>query len=677
MKLFKYSVLALALAAGFASCSDDETYVPGAASDGVYFPTTDSLDVELDRKVPTLDITVSRLGETEAATYQLIGSADDEVFTMPSSVSFAQGESSVVLKIPYKADNMAYDKPYKVKLAFAEGTKLSTYGYHSLDLSVVLPAPWITIGKGTYCDYWVLPIYGLHPEKYPELTNTWEVELQQHEVDKTRYRWANPYGEAFAKYCAANDIAELEPGEYDSANKYNIEFVVDAKGRAVVPWGQLTGATINEDEGMVVVGTLGGYYYVNGWSFDEIEATLPEGISTYNSKKEYETFTTPAGSMVCDFTKDGGGPYIPNYNPGGYVWWAEKVEVKDYAVKLAFNGILTDPEADTYIMVYIKLGADLSYAQVALVPGEDEEAALAAVLDGSVSTEKLEESDKSYPFYFLTSGEYVVVALGYNDDGEQVSASTLPVLAVTTTEPKEWRKLGTGIMVDAWIIPAFSVKGVRADPMSFAYNVSMEENIENPGIYRIIAPWTNAGYPGASLNANTDQTFDLVIDARNPEMVSILPQNTGFLNQGDDYSECYWATTLADVMKAYNYSDQDIVDEGADNFVYNGQIYILAPMFGVTDAVNDPAPNIQDCQYSFYNKTPYSDEEQYCPSIFQLPGAGNNAPAKVAMKRLQGNVKKQCTNSTLRAAAKYLSNNAKIKGRNAKDYCKKSSRTNL
>ena len=90
MKFFKYTVLALALAAGFTSCSDDDDYVSGGASAGVYFPTDDALDVTLERTKSSFDVIVSRMGETKAAVYELTGSADEEVFTLPASVSFAE-----------------------------------------------------------------------------------------------------------------------------------------------------------------------------------------------------------------------------------------------------------------------------------------------------------------------------------------------------------------------------------------------------------------------------------------------------------------------------------------------------------------------------------------------------------------------------------------------------------
>ena len=59
MKLFKYTALVLALLAGFTSCNDDDAYAPGEASDGVYFPTDDALEVNLDRNLDYFEVIVS------------------------------------------------------------------------------------------------------------------------------------------------------------------------------------------------------------------------------------------------------------------------------------------------------------------------------------------------------------------------------------------------------------------------------------------------------------------------------------------------------------------------------------------------------------------------------------------------------------------------------------------
>ncbi|MDE6286031.1 MAG: hypothetical protein K2L99_03450 [Muribaculaceae bacterium] len=503
MKLFKYSVLALALAAGFASCSDEETYVAGAASDGVYFPTTDSVDVELDRKVPTFDIVVSRLGETQAATYGLVCSADDEVFTMPTSVSFAQGESSVTLKIPYEAANMGMDKPYKVKMAFAEGTKISSYGYESLELSVVLPAPWITVGKGTFNDLWVLPCYY-------ELEGqiTWEVELQRHELDETRYRFLNPYGEAFAKACSADGL-ELDESQYDAAGKYNIEFFVDEDGNMLLPY-QATGATISEDEGMLwICNEAGRYYSLSGYDFETILYNLPDafnkltwGVKTdaagkpeldENGKEiiEVKTIFQGPGLLRINFEPNPDGLYQLNSDPGGYNWWAEGVEIKDYKADIEYQGVLSQPNETQRVLVDFKLGADVARAVAGLVKTTNLEAAVDAVLNGEVATQEIkvepESTQDTYSlrFAFDGSADYTVAVIVYNADGDQVGTNAVTFFVADNSKPSEWQSLGMGTYTDMFALPLFGIR-------DGSWSVEVQQNTEDPRFYRWVHPYGSA-----------------------------------------------------------------------------------------------------------------------------------------------------------------------------------------
>ncbi|MDE6454012.1 MAG: hypothetical protein K2L27_07405 [Muribaculaceae bacterium] len=538
MKFFRYTVLALAFAAGFTACSDDDDYAVGLASSGVYFPTDDALEVELDRNKDAFDVIVARSGETPAATYALTGSADEEVFTLPTSVSFAEGETTTTVAVEYRKDEMGPDKPYKVILAFAEGAKISNYGYESLEMAVTLPAPWKTIGLGTFQDFWVLPFYGIHPEKDPSFVNRWEVELQQHEIDPTRYRWKNPYGENFAKYCAANGIGTLEPGEYDSQNKYSIEFVVNSAGQAVVPYGQLSGATISEDEGMVIVGTLGGYYYsAQGVSIAAIAAQKPEAVSSFDATEDAEMFFTPKGSIVGDFVNDGSGPYIPNYNPGGYIWWSENVDIKDYAVAISYLGTLTTPQEVTYALTQITLGADIASAKAGLVATADLDEAVDAVASDAVATQEIkDETNTQLRFGFEGSGDYSVAVIAYDEEGQEVASEAITFNIVDNSAPKEWVSAGTGTYTDFYCMPMY---GMGYDN---SWTVAIEQNTEDPTLYRWVHPYGTvfAQYFAASQGKNLAATqYDaenlLYIQFRVVNgNVAVYPSYTGVLFSSSD-----------------------------------------------------------------------------------------------------------------------------------------------
>ena len=652
MKFFKYTVLALALAAGFTSCSDDDDYVSGGASAGVYFPTDDALDVTLERTKSSFDVIVSRMGETKAAVYELTGSADEEVFTLPASVSFAEGETSTTVAIAYNQNEMALDHAYEVKLAFAPGTQICNYGYDSLDMNVTLPAPWKTVGKGLYHDQWLLSI-SVWAEENPDVEIAWELELQQHEVETNRYRWVHPYGDAFAKFCSVNGLGDLEAGEYDDKNQYYIEFIVDKKsGLAIIP-AQRMGFEFYSF-GEMSVANDGGYEYTNGASLAAIIAQIPESCSQVEFDEDGMPRTLYSGEKVLLYYRpETDGWY---YSPGkGYQWTAEGVDLKNYDITLTYSGVLTTPDENSYVLADVKLGADLANATVGLVQTEDEAAALEAVRNGEVPVQIFDENT-SARFEFSGSGNYVLAAIGANADGEEVSTAAVTFFVADTSAPKEWTKLGTGIMVDGWIIPSFSVGGQRADPMNFAYNVDIEENIENPGVYRILQPWTTAKYPGVSLNEYTGNPVNIVVDARDAAAVSILPQFTGFFTTYQDGSSAaFYATSLADYYASVGWTNDQIAAKGYDNVFEQGMLYITAPTFGQTDNVDDPAPDIADCTYTFYGKTPYSEEEEFCPGIFQLPNASAAAVAKAHMRKAGAHMSAQLTaNRSIRAAKAQL-----------------------
>lgn len=652
MKFFKYTVLALALAAGFTSCSDDDNYVPGGASAGVYFPTDDALDVTLDRSKSSFDVIVARMGETQAVTYDLVGSADDEVFTLPTSVTFAEGETSATVTIAYNQDNMVADHAYPVELAFASGTQICNYGYESLDMNVTLPAPWKTIGTGLYHDQWLLPL-SVWANENPDIVIAWEAELQQHELETNRYRWVHPYGDNFAKFCATNDLGELEAGEYDDKNQYYIEFVVDKNTNlAVIPIQRMGFEFYSFGE--MSISNDAGYEYSNGASLSAIISQIPGSCSQVEFDEEGNLLTLYSGENVLLYYRpETDGWY---YSSGvGYQWTAEGVDLKNYDISLTYSGVLTTPAEDSYVLADVKLGADLSKAVVGLVQTDDEEAALEAVRNGEVPVQEFTETT-SARFEFYGSGNYALAAIGYNDTDEEASTAVVTFFVADTSAPKEWKKLGSGIMVDGWIIPSFNVNGQRADPMKFAYYIDIEENIENPGVYRIIQPWSGSSYPGASLNDYTGDPVNIVVDARDAAAVSIQPQFTGFFTTySDGSSAAFYATSLADYYASIGWTNEQIVAEGVDNVLEDGVLYITAPTFGQTDNVGDPVPAIEDCTYTFYGKTPYSEEEKFCPGIFELPSASASAVAKAHIRKAGAKMSAQLSaNSSIRAAKAQL-----------------------
>lgn len=560
MKLFRYSVLALALAAGFTSCSDDDPYVKGPESAGVYFPTDDALEVTLDRKVDAFEVTVSRLGETAQQTYTLTGEADSEVFTLPTSVTFAQGETTTKVSIAYDRDAMALDKPYSVFLAFASGTTTSSYGYSELNMEVTLPAPWKTIGTGTYRDMWLLALTKLSED--PEFNPEWECELQQHEVDPTRFRWVHPYGENFAKFCAANGVGDLEASEYDSKNQYYVEFICKPEaGLAVIPLQSL-GFQFFSDGVMQVLNDAG--RYLSNASYDAIVANVPEACTqvTFGTakvkdengeEKEIETVLhvySPAKVALCGFVGDDGLYYGGNGNQ----WVREGVEIKDYDISIAYEGVLMLPNETERVMATVKLGADVAQAKAGLVMTTDLEAAVAAVQNDEVTTQILEKQENSLRLAFDGSGDYTLAVIAYNDKEEAVGSNTLTFFVADNSAPKDWEKVGSGTYYDRYCLPMYGMGDTNA------WSVDIEQNSTDPTLYRWVHPYGTefANYMKTELGKNLspqqyDSNNELYVQFRVVDgLVAVLPSYTGVLfNSGDGYMT---------VMNAAGYNLNDGVE---------------------------------------------------------------------------------------------------------------------
>lgn len=498
MKLFKYTALVLALLAGFTSCNDDDSYAPGEASDGVYFPTDDALEVNLDRNLDYFEVIVSRLGQTAAATYQLTGDADPEVFTLPTSVTFAEGEKSTKVKVGYTGANMAMDKAYPVKLAFAPGTLISTYGYESLEMAVTYPAPWKTIGKGMYRDVFILALTKLSQQE--DFNPTWECELQQHEIDPLRFRWKSPYGKEFAKFCAANGVGELEASEYDSKEQYNIEFLCDESGYVVIPL-QSTGFQFFSDGVANVCNDAGLDYPTN--DYQTIIAHEPEKCGTARwgiaKVKDEETgeeteintilnvFAVP---KTCLVNFEGSDDLYIGGN--GNQWVREGVEIKDYDISIKYDGVLTAPTEVTYAHASINIGEDIAKATAGMLyvadleEGTELEAAIQAVRSGAVPGKELEEKkNPEVLFAFEGSGKYAIAVIAYNEDGEEVATQAAAIDIIDNSAPKEWKTIGTGVYTDMYILPLFGKRDC-------SWELQVQQNTEDPTLFRYVHPYGTA-----------------------------------------------------------------------------------------------------------------------------------------------------------------------------------------
>lgn len=180
-KIFqKMSMAALALLSVMAlvACdAGDEDYSVGDPDPGYYLYVPNTSLTFLPDANQVLSLVVGRTDTTSAGTVAL--SCDNKVFEAPASVSFAAGEKTKTIMVPF---SMELGETESVTFSL-KSDAATVYGADSLTLSVLRDYQWEDAGSGTFTDNILFGIKGT-------------VAVQQ-AVGTTIYRWVTPFYSLF------------------------------------------------------------------------------------------------------------------------------------------------------------------------------------------------------------------------------------------------------------------------------------------------------------------------------------------------------------------------------------------------------------------------------------------------------------------------------------------------
>ena len=133
-----------------------------------------------------------------------------------------------------------------------------------------------------------------------------------------------------------------------------------------------------------------------------------------------------------------------------------------------------------------------------------------------------------------------------------------------------WVSMGVGLYTDAFVAPMFGIEAPT-------YEVEIMENTENPGLYRLMNPYSNSVYPYAEDDCAADGLY-LEIDAKDPNGVYIQLQDLGFDWGYGPMAVCSWGAYLM----ANGYGFDEVKAEGLLGTLKDGVI-TLATMSRDTD----------------------------------------------------------------------------------------------
>lgn len=148
-KIFKYFMMVVVAIAGLslASCSDDDdNYTVGEASDGAYLYSDFASKTFLPADNQTFVINVGRTNTSGEQSFEL--KCDNDKFTVPASVNFKAGESTVAVPVTFNIDLGSTETAQ-----FTIPTDQSTaYGDDTISVSITRDYTWEKIGTADFTD---------------------------------------------------------------------------------------------------------------------------------------------------------------------------------------------------------------------------------------------------------------------------------------------------------------------------------------------------------------------------------------------------------------------------------------------------------------------------------------------------------------------------------------------
>lgn len=417
MKTNKFLLMAGVLCASlFSACSSDDSFEAGPQAVGqqAFFPQGTETKYEVSMDATSFDIPVQRVG-TEALTLPLKVTTNSTIFTVPTSLSFAQGKTESKLTVSYNPDDVVVGQYDTITVTVPE--EYSTpYGLNTLTFVAGVDEPWVSLGMGKFGDYgWM--------DNAP-----YEVEYQQSGLYPNHFRIVKPYSGAY----------EEEEWDGDEPDEY-LYF------RILQPGEVLSGVTITQENLIVFEDCVTGYN-ADGETLilchpSDFKSLCAEEEFIYNCVDSYQENGLPALVYIAPlWYMPSGSAY--NYHTTQYVELTFP-GVADYSCAVEYNGRRIDVEENTYVLANCALASDVASAKLALIQGKnsaDIKAAVAGIADGSIEAVEVTADQEEYEVPMpadAASGSYTLILVTFDASGEAQDYETSTFAYTAAGAPEE------------------------------------------------------------------------------------------------------------------------------------------------------------------------------------------------------------------------------------------------
>jgi len=399
MKKYYFNLfIALLGVVGFTACSSDDDDYQWATVSGnqVYFSNQLPSSYNISKNTSSITVPINRVKTDEAITVNLSHTDASGFFDVPSTVSFAAGESVANITVTYDPEKVAYDENHKDTISIASTDYTTIYGASSYSFSAMMPSPYQLLGNGVLSD----GFFGF----------TTSVQIYQNQEQPNTFRifggW-NPVDNGNQDDYL--QITILQPGDVVAGQTITSSNLVywsedfntgyhhstyDADILVCHPYG----FTSTKDQSM--------------WLHNKVNAYQADGV-------------TPGEIQLAPFYyMNGVGGWNYTQNDKQIVITFPGYDPKDYSINLEYLGRLTTVGDSDYAQVYIGMGEDLEFVKYGLTDGDVDE--LYKTLTADADGEDWLTTSGPVNWELEETGAYEFLAVGFAG-GEAVSAETITI----------------------------------------------------------------------------------------------------------------------------------------------------------------------------------------------------------------------------------------------------------
>lgn len=448
-KILLGATWALALLLGVSSCSEEwePTGLPNNAQ--VYFSNENSNEFLLEENQSEVRVEISRLDTKGELSVGLIANDTTEakLFTIPESVTFADGEGTATFPITFEFSDLVPDNGYALDINLA--SEFTEYADAGVKV-VIKYAPW-----SDWAPYGWKYTKSATGESNYKTFKEWETDYAQWAAGG--YADATLEEKLYAEEMPTYQYTQYMSGTYTQPVFYRESMLDNTSAQLclydwfygvnfIIDWNKQTDEFVVQPQ---FTGynhsTYGPVYAVESFLFfSDYYGKFPDDWDA-NKKSNWNEET---GSLNLNLTY---AVQLPENKWGYFAYGYETIQLPgyeqpDYSLTLVDEGTFKSSKDNLSQVINMTMGADVTSVKYAWFAGEMTDELVAekanAIFDGSIESVLTKESGRKV-LNVETEGDYYLVAVLYDADGARVATTSL-AFKVEDANAKTWSAIYTG-----------------------------------------------------------------------------------------------------------------------------------------------------------------------------------------------------------------------------------------